>query len=61
MAGDPSPATPASGPASKADNYKSNYGVYPWFVAQTQAAAERLGVSPNGLQAVAWYGVGGGE
>lgn len=49
-----------SGPSAKAENYTGNYGTYPWFVAQTQAAAETLGVTPNALQAVAWYGVGGG-
>jgi hypothetical protein len=49
-----------SGPSSAADNYKGSYGTYPWFVAQTRAAADEMGVSPNALQAVAWYAEGGG-
>lgn len=48
------------GPASKADNWKGSWGTYPWFVKQTQLAADQLGVSPNAVQAVAWYNVGGG-
>jgi hypothetical protein len=50
-----------SGPSSVADGWKGNNGTYPWFVKQTQLAAEQLGVSPNDLQAVAWYTQGGGE
>lgn len=49
-----------SGPASKADGWESDYGTYPWFVKQTQIAAERLGVSPIDLQAVVWVAMGGG-
>jgi hypothetical protein len=30
------------------------------FVQQTQIVAERLGISPNALQAVVWYEIGGG-
>jgi hypothetical protein len=48
------------GPASKADDWPSKNGTYPWFVKQTQIVADQLGVSPNGLQSVAWYAVGGG-
>lgn len=48
-----------AGPSSVADHF--NDGTYPWFVKQTQIAADRIGVSPNALQAVAWYAVGGGE
>jgi predicted ABC-type ATPase len=47
-----------SGPAAKAEGY--TYGTYPWFVEQTRIAADSLGVSPNAMQAVAWYAVGGG-
>jgi hypothetical protein len=50
-----------SGPASKADNWDSNDGTYPWFMKQTQIVAAKLGVRPNALQAVAWVNVGGGE
>jgi len=49
------------GPSSVKDGYRSSFGVYPWFVKQTQVAADKLGVSPNALQSVAWYAVGGGQ
>jgi len=45
-------------PSSVAEKFKD--GTYPWFVKQTQIVAEREGVSPNAVQAVAWYAVGGG-
>lgn len=45
-------------PSSVAEKFHD--GTYPWFVKQTQLAADELGVTPNALQAVAWYAVGGG-
>ena len=47
-------------PSSVSDHYESGMGTYPWFVEQTQKAAEKLGMSPNAVQADAWYAVGGG-
>jgi hypothetical protein len=45
-------------PSAIAEKYEG--GTYPWFVEQTQKAAEVLGMSPNAIQADAWYAVGGG-
>jgi len=45
-------------PSSVAEKFKD--GTYPWFVKQTQIVADRVGASPNAVQAVAWYAVGGG-
>jgi len=45
-------------PSAVAEKYEG--GTYPWFVEQTQKAAEVLGIRPNAIQADAWYAVGGG-
>lgn len=50
-----------SGPQSGADNWDSKYGTYPWFVKQTQIVAQELGTTPNAVQAVIWYAIGGGQ